>query len=209
MNEQPPKGHFSLFRVYSVSDIFTLTNAACGTLCLFLCLEYITVGTPYLIWLAFGFLPVALICNVLDGYVARWRKRTSRLGADLDSLADAVSFGVAPAVMGYTLGLRGFWDMAILIYFVSCGISRLARFNVTRLDLVNDAGKVRYFEGTPIPSSLAIVAILALMYSTHATDGQGWLYKIQIWPGVLHLFTVLYAVNGTTMISERLRIPKW
>lgn len=198
-----------MFRVYSVSDIFTLTNAACGTLCIFLCLEYITADRPFLIWLAFGFLPVALICDVLDGYVARWRKSASRLGADLDSLADAVSFGVAPAVMGYTLGLRGFWDMAVLIYFVSCGISRLARFNVTRLTLADDTGKVKYFEGTPIPSSLTLVAVLAVMYTTGADDGQGWLYKIQIWPGVLHPFTLLYAVNGTTMISETLRIPKW
>jgi CDP-diacylglycerol---serine O-phosphatidyltransferase len=209
LSEQPPKSHFSMFRVYSVSDIFTLTNAACGTLCIFLCLEFMTTRAPYLIWLAFGFLPVALICDIMDGYVARWRKSASRLGADLDSLADAVSFGVAPAVMGYTLGLRGFWDMAILIYFVSCGISRLARFNVTRLDLADEAGKVRYFEGTPIPSSLAIVTLLACVYTTNAIDGTGWLYKIKIWPGVIHLFTLLYAINGTTMISEKLRIPKW
>ena len=53
------------------------------------------------------------------------------LGADLDSLADVISFGVAPAVLGFTLGLRGGWDMLSLTYFVVCGVSRLARFNVT------------------------------------------------------------------------------
>ena len=59
------------------------------------------------------------------------KKRQSVLGADLDSLADVISFGVAPAVLGFTLGLRGGWDMVILTYFVVCGVSRLARFNVT------------------------------------------------------------------------------
>jgi CDP-diacylglycerol--serine O-phosphatidyltransferase len=52
--------------------------------------------------------PLAVVCDVLDGYVARLnRKRQSILGADLDSLADVISFGVAPAVLGFTLGLRG------------------------------------------------------------------------------------------------------
>ena len=69
---------------------------------------------------------------MLDGYVARLnRTRQSVLGADLDSLADVISFGVAPAVLGFTLGLRGGWDMLVLTYFVVCGVSRLARFNVT------------------------------------------------------------------------------
>ena len=99
---------------------------------------------------------------MLDGYVARLdRRRQSVLGADLDSLADVISFGVAPAVLGFTLGLRGGWDMLILTYFVVCGVSRLARFNVTAAALANpDTGKVKYFEGTPIPTSIVIVAVL-------------------------------------------------
>ena len=84
------------------------------------------------------------MCDVLDGYVARLnKKRQSVLGADLDSLADVISFGVAPAVLGFTLGLRGGWDMAILTYFVVCGVSRLARFNVTSAELADETtGKV-------------------------------------------------------------------
>ena len=82
----------------------------------------------------------------------------SVLGSDLDSLADVVSFGVAPAVLGFTLGLRGAWDIVILAYFVVCGISRLARFNVTAAALTGASGKVEYFEGTPIPTSIVIVA---------------------------------------------------
>ena len=83
-------------------------------------------------------LPLALVCDVLDGYVARLDTgRQSVLGADLDSLADVISFGVAPAVLGFTLGLRGGWDMLILTYFVVCGVSRLARFNVTAAALAD------------------------------------------------------------------------
>jgi CDP-diacylglycerol--serine O-phosphatidyltransferase len=94
---------------------------------------------------------------VLDGYVARLdRSRQSTLGADLDSLADVISFGVAPAVLGFTLGLRGGWDMLCLTYFVVCGVSRLARFNVTAEALADtETGKVKYFEGTPIPTSIS------------------------------------------------------
>src|SRR6185437_10828773 len=101
-----------------------------------------------------------------DGYVARLdRKRQSVLGADLDSLADVISFGVAPAVLGFTLGLRGGWDMLILTYFVICGVSRLARFNVTAEALSDrQTGKVKYFEGTPIPTSIALVLLLGLAF---------------------------------------------
>ena len=107
---------------------------------------------------------------MLDGYVARLnRKRQSVLGADLDSLADVISFGVAPAVLGFTLGLRGGWDMVILTYFVVCGVSRLARFNVTAEALADvNTGKVKYFEGTPIPTSIVIVAVLGVRYSVRA-----------------------------------------
>ena len=66
-------------------------------------------------------------------------------------------------MLGYTLGLRGGWDMVCLTYFVVCGVSRLARFNATASALTNrDTGKVRYFEGTPIPTSILIVALLAV-----------------------------------------------
>ena len=91
------------------------------------------------------------------------------LGADLDSLADIVSFWVAPAVLGFTLGLRGGWDMLVLTVFVVCGISRLARFNVTAEALSDSSGKVKYFEGTPIPTSILIVMLLGAAFAEQAT----------------------------------------
>ena len=152
----------SMLRSYTPADALTIGNAACGTIAIFLCLDYIAADNRRFLWTAFLLLPTALMCDVLDGYVARLnRKRQSSLGADLDSLADVISFGVAPAVLGFTLGLRGGWDMLILTYFVICGVSRLARFNVTSVALSDAAtGKVKYFEGTPIPTSIAIVMLL-------------------------------------------------
>src|SRR5580765_2728834 len=140
--------HLSMLRSYTPADALTIANAACGAIAIFLCLDYIASDNRRFLWTAFILLPLALVCDVLDGYVARLdKRRQSVLGADLDSLADVISFGVAPAVLGFTLGLRGGWDMLLLTYFVICGVSRLARFNVTSADLADAAtGKVRYFE---------------------------------------------------------------
>ena len=140
-----------MLRSYTAADLLTIGNAACGTIAIFLCLDYVASGERRFLWSAFVLLPAALACDVSDGYVARLnRARQSRLGADLDSLADVISFGVAPAILGFTLGLRGGWDMLLLTYFVVCGVSRLARFNVTAEALADaDTGKVKYFEGTP------------------------------------------------------------
>src|SRR5829696_6597367 len=159
-----PRRHLSMLRSYTLADAFTIGNAACGTIAIFLCLDYIATANRQLLWLAFLLLPLALFCDVLDGYMARLdKRRQSMLGADVDSLADVISFGVAPAVLGFTLGLRGGWDMLVLTYFVVCGVSRLARFNVTAAALSDTAtGKVRYFEGTPIPTSILIVAVLGV-----------------------------------------------
>ena len=150
------------------------------------------------------------MCDVLDGYVARLnRRRQSALGADLDSLADVISFGVAPAVLGFTLGLRGGWDMLILTYFVVCGVSRLARFNVTADALADETtGKVKYFEGTPIPTSIAIVLVLGAALYSGSIDENLWLGVMRIGPATLHPLSLLYAASGSAMISATLRIPK-
>jgi CDP-diacylglycerol---serine O-phosphatidyltransferase len=202
--------HLSLLRAATPADALTMANAACGTVAIFLCLEYLAAEQVRFLWIAFLLLPLALVCDVLDGYVARLQHtRQSALGADLDSLADVISFGVAPAVLGYTLGLRGGWDMVVLTYFVICGVSRLARFNVTAEALADvHTGKVRYFEGTPIPTSIAIVALLGVAMWLGRTDQDLWLGAYRIGPAWLHPLVLVYAVSGTAMVSATLRIPK-
>jgi CDP-diacylglycerol--serine O-phosphatidyltransferase len=123
-------------------------------------------------------------------------------------LADVISFGVAPAALGYACGLQGGWDWLILSYFVGCGVSRLARYNVTAEQLSGDEGKVKYFEGTPIPTSVLLVAVLAWSAWAGAL-GQGILWGVvQLGPWQLHPLVLLYALSGSLMISKTLRIPK-
>lgn len=202
--------HLSMLRSYTWADALTIGNAACGTIAIFLCLEFLAQESPRYLWIAFLLLPLALVCDVLDGYVARLnRRRQSVLGADLDSLADVISFGVAPAALGYTLGLRGGWDMLILTYFVVCGVSRLARFNVTASALADEiTGKVKYFEGTPIPTSVAIVLMLAVAHWLGHTGPDLWFGAWRVGPATLHPLTLVYGLSGSAMISATLRIPK-
>src|SRR5262245_8796006 len=202
--------HLSMLRSYTRADALTIGNAACGTIAIFLCLDYLASGTRGFLWFVFLLLPLALVFDALDGYVARLdRSRQSAIGADLDSLADVISFGVAPAVLGFTLGLRGGWDVVILTGFVVCGVSRLARFNVTAAALTDaSTGKVKYFEGTPITTSLLIVLLLGAAARLGRIDDDLWFGVYRIGPAALHPLALLYAVSGSAMISKTLRVPK-
>jgi len=207
MSEQ--RRRLSMLRSYSPADALTLANASCGTISIFLCLSYIADDRSRQLWAAFVLPLIALACDAADGYIARLDKgRQSLIGADLDSLADIVSFGVAPAVLGYTLGLRGLWDVVCLTWFVCCGISRLARFNVTSASLTNAAtGKVRYFEGTPIPTSVILVVLLAALYHLNLVGQSFWLGRWELADRVFHPFSALFFVSGSLMIST-IKVPK-
>ena len=205
--KDPSEKSISMIRSFVLADFITLANAGFGMAAIFLCLNHVTDSRATYFWAVFIFLPLALVCDVLDGFVAHRLKRQSLLGADLDSLADIVSFGVAPAVLGFALGLQGMWDALILIYFVSCGISRLARFNATAEALSDGTGKVKYYEGTPIPASIIIVLILGVAFWQGRIDHLLPLGSIRIGPWVFHPFSLLYAASGSAMVST-IRIPK-
>ncbi len=200
--------HFSMLRSFSPADFFTLANAASGTVAILMAVKFASGGDVSLIWAALALLPVSLACDFLDGYVARKTNLSSPLGADLDSLADVLSFGVAPAVLGYVLGLSGGWDAVILVYFVSCGVARLARYNVTAEDLSDDSGKVAYYEGTPIPTSVLIPAVLAVFLALGRVGNDIPLGDVEFLGWTLHPFTLTYFISGTAMISATLKIPK-
>lgn len=197
-----------MIRDFQVADFFTLGNGFAGTGALFAMMRYLVTRDQAYLWVAFGLFPLALALDVLDGRIARWRRQSSHLGQELDSLADLVSFGVAPASLGFALGLQGGWDVVVLLYFVGCGISRLARYNTTASSLSDDKGKVRYFEGTPIPSSLLIVAVLAVLTSRGSIGAALPLGEFSLGPAVVHPLVLLYLVSGSAMISKTLRIPK-
>jgi len=197
-----------MIRGFHLADWITLANGCCGTGAIFVVMRHLQAApeisllwAALLILLAFGF-------DVLDGRVARQRHEHSALGRELDSLADVISFGVAPAAMAYGVGMQGLWDVAVLLYFVACGISRLARYNITAEALSSGADKPKYFEGTPIPSSLVLVGVLALaLWGGHVGEAL-WMGSLRWGPWTLHPLVGIFALSGSLMISKTIRIPK-
>lgn len=200
--------HFSMLRDFHLADWFTLANAFCGTGAIFAAMRFLQEGVVRDLLIGMALIPLAFVFDALDGRVARWRKVASTLGRELDSLADVISFGVAPAALGYACGLQGGWDWMVLSYFVGCGVSRLARYNVTAELLAGEEGKVRYFEGTPIPTSVVIVGVLAAAAATGSIGQQLWFGMVQLGPWQFHPLVLLYALSGSLMISKTVRIPK-
>ena len=206
---QPRPRHFSMLRDLQLADFFTLANAACGMGSVFFAMFFVAEPSLRTFYIAAALAPAAFIFDVLDGRIARWRHAHSALGRELDSLSDIISFGVGPATLAFAAGMRGGWDLAALIYFVCCGVRRLARFNVTAESMAEGTGKVKYFEGTPIPTSVVLTGVLAWCASQggigDALFGGAW----EIGPGTLHPMALLFVLSGSLMISKTLRIPKF
>ncbi|RMH94572.1 CDP-diacylglycerol--serine O-phosphatidyltransferase [Lysobacter pythonis] len=200
--------HFSMLRDFHLADWFTLANAFCGTGAIFAAMRFLQDGVVRDLLVGMVLIPLAFVFDALDGRIARWRRVASTLGRELDSLADVISFGVAPAALAYACGMQGGWDWAVLSYFVGCGVSRLARYNVTAERLSGDEGKVRHFEGTPIPTSLALVIVLAVAVWQGALGERLWFGVVELGPWQLHPLVLMFAVSGSLMISKTLRIPK-
>ena len=204
MNRPKP---FAMIREFQLADWFTLANAFCGVGALFAAMTYLQTGAVLHLYFACALIPVALVFDVLDGRIARWRQQSSAMGRELDSLADVISFGVAPAAIAYACGMQGLYDRIILVFFVACGVSRLVRYNITAEALAGDDGKVKYFEGTPIPTSMLLVLVLAVAAWQGALGDQLWLGVVHIGGFKLHPLALMFAVSGSLMVS-RIRIPK-
>jgi CDP-diacylglycerol---serine O-phosphatidyltransferase len=208
MSPSGPARHLSMIRGFHLADFLTLGNAACGVIAIFAVMAYVETRDLRRLLAAAALIPLALVFDVLDGRVARSRRKHSAMGRELDSLADVISFGVAPAAIAYGAGMTGLWDVVILVYFVACGVSRLARFNVTAEQLSAGADKVKYFEGTPIPSSLVLVAVVAASAWLERVGDMLPFGAVRLGAGHLHPLTLLWALSGSLMISKTIRIPK-
>lgn len=124
-----------------------------------------------------------------------------------------ISFGVAPATAAFALGLRTPLDTVFLSFFVLCGLTRLARFNVTVAAVPKDAtGKSKYFEGFPIPSSLGLVLGMAIVTSLGMVEGGqesvlGGLLAEELFGGV-HPIVGIFLLWGCLMVSKTIHVPK-
>ncbi len=200
MTPQAPK-RFSMIREFHLADWFTLGNAVCGVGALFSSMTFMETGDVRHVYFAAALVLAALVFDVLDGRVARWRQKSSAMGRELDSLADVISFGVAPAIIAYACGMQGLYDRIVLAFFVACGVSRLARYNVTAETLSEGSGKVKYFEGTPIPTSIVLVGLMALAASLGAVRENLWFGKLLV--GGLHAAPLRAAVRGVRLAHDQ------
>lgn len=205
-------GHFSLIRAMHLADVITELNGFCGVMSIFSSMRYCLgdQSSHGNLWAALAFMPFGLFFDFMDGKVARWRKKSSLMGQELDSLADLISFGMSPAAAAFAVGMRTPLDHIILTLFVLCGLTRLARFNVTVQALPKDAtGKSKYFEGTPIPTTLSIAALMSYWVS------KGWVLE-NLPLGVafegtfleFHPIVGLFVVSGCLMTSRSIHVPK-
>jgi len=140
--------------VYILPNLFTTGNLFCGFWAI------VSVFQEKFFYAAVAIL-LACVFDILDGKVARLSGATSKFGVQYDSLADLVSFGIAPAMLAFSWALRPYGKFGWLaaFVFVACGALRLARFNVQ-----SSSGEVKYFKGLPIPAAASIVALTILLY---------------------------------------------
>ena len=164
----------NITKLIKFPDYITLLNVISGVLAIF----FVMQGQPKV---ACYLLFAAVVFDFLDGKAARWTGVAHTFGAQLDSLADIISFGLAPAVLGFSILPNTVTTIVVLIFFVCCGILRLARFNITK--------KKGIYEGVPI----TLNGILFPLF---------FLFGLKT-----NLFLGAYAAMGALMISS-LKIKK-
>ena len=163
----PDDSDESRLKIYFLPNLLTAGNLFCGFVALTKIVEADPLGDNFVsqIYLALIFILFACVCDLFDGRVARWGGAESPFGREFDSLADLISFGVAPAFLVHRIVLRDVfvqhpelgWFIASI--YLICGAFRLARFNVLSMQ---PGGSGREFVGFPIPSAAALVASLTL-----------------------------------------------
>lgn len=143
--------------IYILPNLMTAMNLSCGFWAVFLLLGSDGTAVGKAAWLII----LANVFDILDGRLARWTKTSSQFGAEFDSLADLVAFGVAPAllVVKHALGEYGPWGGAVGLAFVLCGALRLARFNVQAQSATEST---YFFVGCPIPAAATLLVSCVL-----------------------------------------------
>ncbi|PKN33164.1 MAG: CDP-diacylglycerol--serine O-phosphatidyltransferase [Deltaproteobacteria bacterium HGW-Deltaproteobacteria-19] len=161
--------------IYVLPNLFTTASMLCG-------FYSVVVSTHGQFETAAWAIMAALVLDGLDGRIARMTNTTSKFGAEYDSLADLVAFGVAPSILAYTWSLSAFgkWGWLAAFLFVTCGALRLARFNI-QIGIVES----KVFNGLPIPGAASVVATGVLLY--HYLGFQGMFPNAGVLVGVICL----------------------
>lgn len=188
---QPRRG------LYVLPSLFTAANIAAGFYAITQSIQGSPTQTAFFDRAALA-IGVAVMCDGLDGQIARRTNTTSAFGKELDSLADVITFGVAPAVLAYIWGFRMIpipahplmldrlvsLGVAVCFLFLICGASRLARFNVSVNPQPKNPGHPgrKYFVGMPIPAGAGVIA--AVIHFFHGSPIDDWRMSL-LWVGLI------------------------
>lgn len=202
--------HFSLVRNLHMADFITLLNGFSGFYSIISCLRFALTGKSHYVQRAHFFICLGLFFDFFDGRVARLRNKASLMGQELDSLADLISFSVSPAIIAFAIGFRSTVDTLILSFWVLCGLTRLARFNISTNNIPKDStGKSQYFEGLPVPTNLVWVVFMAvLVYQDKILDNLPGGLFFRGTSFEFHAVALFFIFQGCGEISKSLRIPK-
>src|SRR5262245_14000233 len=171
--------------VFLLPSLFTVANLFCG----YACVVHSTRGDYDTAALFIG---IAMVLDTLDGFIARLTNSSSAFGVELDSLADVVSFGLAPAILAFTWGLEPLkrlgWAAGFL--YVAAAAMRLARFNIQSASSTDK----RYFVGLPSPAAASVVASTVYFYPYGLQDRQAALPALAmvLVPGLLMVSTIRF-----------------
>ena len=170
--------------IYVLPSLMTLGNLFCGYACIVYAMrgEYETAAP---------FIGIAMILDALDGRIARMTGTSSAFGLEFDSLADVISFGMAPAILTFSWGLTslGRWGWAAGFIYVTAAAMRLARFNVQ-----TGTGDKKYFVGMPSPAAAAIPASTIYAYPAGFQHPIGAIpaLTLVLLPGFLMVSTIKF-----------------
>jgi CDP-diacylglycerol--serine O-phosphatidyltransferase len=160
-----------ILSLMQIADIFTVGNLCCGILSILLAIDGHYDISASLLFLA-------VVFDVMDGKIAGFLHQKNLFGKQIDSMSDLVSFGVAPALLYYSMSSPGVLGIVVSLFFVSCGMLRLARYNISE-----GAG----FEGVPITVNGVLFPLLFLIFSS--------------FPQSLNYWPMFFLIQGFLMVS--------
>jgi CDP-diacylglycerol--serine O-phosphatidyltransferase len=201
---RPPRAAYALPTLFTAGNIFLGFLSVMRTVQGSILAATGAPGSEQHFAFAAATIGVAVLLDGLDGRIARMTNTTSDFGREMDSLADVISFGIAPAVLAFAWGVQSV-DPAIgagmreqllraghfvAFLFLLCGSARLARFNVQKNPVPKNPGRPnrKYFVGLPIPAGAAMVA--AVVYASNSEPITNWVLSVA-WIALLALLSFL------------------
>jgi CDP-diacylglycerol--serine O-phosphatidyltransferase len=182
--------------VYLLPSLFTMGNMFCGYLCVLYAIRgEFDVAAPLI--------GVAVVLDMLDGRIARMTGTATAFGVEFDSLADVISFGIAPAVLTFLWGLQPLQRLgwAVGFMYVSAAALRLARFNIQSVKPTDK----RYFVGMPSPAAAALPAATVFFYPAGIQDAR-WAFvalALMVVPALLMVSTIRFSSFKTIDTQQR------